>query len=176
MVARWAWEFSLRGTEEQTWHFHYDAILFGPLIVQNLWTFDPSLSPLTYKLHSRQNKHTFQCSNLVVPGQSPLQVAVVLQLLYSCCAWCLLVVAARDMRGRHLEVGSHPHLAVEVGRHPHLAVVGVRGIQVGSLEQFQSSCQFFLLVRSLIVNLETAGSIAEVWEFVIHTQKSHILQ
>ena len=60
------------------------------------------------------------------------------------------------MRGRHLEGGSHPHLAVEEGRHPHLAVergrhlhlaveggtshphlalVGVRGIQVGSLEQ-----------------------------------------
>jgi hypothetical protein len=57
------------------------------------------------------------------------------------------------MRGRHLEVGSHPHLAVEGGRHrhlaveggrshPHLAVVVVRGIhEVGTLEQFQSSCQ-----------------------------------
>jgi hypothetical protein len=160
MVARWAvgrgnfhW-----GKEEQMWHFYYDLILFGTLIVQSLWTFppfDPSLSPLTYKLHSRQNNHLFQCSSLVVPGQSPQQVAVVLQLLYSCCAWCLLVVAARKMRGRHLEVGrshhhlaveggrSHPHLAVEGGRshHPHLAVVGVRGIPVGSLEQFQSSCQ-----------------------------------
>jgi hypothetical protein len=42
------------------------------------------------------------------------------------------------MRGRHLEVGSHPHLAVKGGKkpylaveggrsHPHLGVVGVQG-------------------------------------------------
>jgi hypothetical protein len=82
------------------------------------------------------------------------------------------------MRGRHLEVGSHPHLAVKGGKKPYLAVEGVEATLTWvSLEcRVMSRNQIvrlgvvwasLLVVRSMIVHLETAGSTAKVWEFVI---------